>query len=158
MVNRTGNTVLGNFTIFYRLVWEGLGYGYNQAERSRRRREEAIQKQHPFKKTTSTLRGELEAANAVRAKYGCTRVVGDIRKLSETRSHRALHTISSPLGFTLRKIGRIIRKFWRDMRWYDLCFKRLTLTAEYRIYYRNSNSRSNYYSNSGKKLWWLRPK
>lgn len=79
MVNRTGNTALGNFTIFYRLVWEGLGYGYNQAERSRRRREEAIQKQHPFKKTMSMLRGELEVANAVRAKYGCTRVAGDIR-------------------------------------------------------------------------------
>lgn len=75
MVNRTGNTVLGNFTIFYRFAFEKVS---DMATTAWWRDLDTERKSHTetasfFKTTMSTLRGELEAANAVRAKYGCTR-------------------------------------------------------------------------------------
>lgn len=44
------------------------------------------------------------------AKCAWTRVVGDIRKLAGTKSNRALQATASPLGFTLREIGRTTRR------------------------------------------------
>lgn len=44
------------------------------------------------------------------AKCAWARVVGNIRKLAGTESHRALQATASLLGFTLREIERTIRR------------------------------------------------